>query len=84
VRTGASIGANATIVCGTEVGAWSIIGAGAVIVKDVPAHALMIGVPAIRYAWVCECGKTLPDSLECPDCKRAYREIGEGLIEKDA
>lgn len=59
VRTGASIGANATIVCGHEVGAWALIGAGAVVTTDVPAHALMLGVPARRKGWACECGRVL-------------------------
>ncbi|MCL1797540.1 MAG: N-acetyltransferase [Eggerthellaceae bacterium] len=81
VRTGASIGANATIVCGTEIGNWAIIGAGAVVVKDVPAHALMLGVPAKKCGWVCECGETLPASLRCDACGRAYREVEKGLVE---
>ena len=59
VRTGASIGANATIVCRHEIGAWSMVGAGAVVTTDVPAHALMIGVPARQAGWVCECGTIL-------------------------
>lgn len=59
VRTGASIGANATIVCGHEIGEWAMIGAGAVVVTDVPAHALMLGVPARQAGWVCECGTAL-------------------------
>ncbi|MCL1799560.1 MAG: acetyltransferase [Eggerthellaceae bacterium] len=83
VRTGASIGANATIVCGTEIGKWAIIGAGAVVVKDVPAYALMLGVPAQRRGWVCECGTTLPASLRCDFCNREYQETEKGLVEFD-
>ena len=83
VHTGASIGANATIVCGVEIGAWSMIGAGAVITKDVPAYALMLGVPAIRQGWVCECGKTLPMSLQCNLCIQKYRKTERGLEKID-
>lgn len=60
IKTGASIGANATIVCGVVVGAWSMIAAGAVVTRDVPAHALVVGQPARRIGWVCACGKRLP------------------------
>src|SRR5947208_3259137 len=59
VRRGASIGANATIVCGATIGAYAFIGAGAVVTKDVPAYALMTGVPARRTGWICECGEKL-------------------------
>lgn len=79
VRRGASIGANATIVCGHEVGAWAMIGAGAVVTSDVLAHALMLGVPARRVDWVCECGQRLRGKLWCARCGRAYRETEAGL-----
>lgn len=81
VRTGASIGANATIVCGHTVGTWALIGAGAVVTSDVPDHALMLGVPARRVGWACECGTPLPKSLECPRCDRKYEEAESGLVE---
>lgn len=81
VRTGASIGANATVVCGHEIGEWAMVGAGAVVTSDVPAHALMLGVPARRKGWVCECGAVLPGSLECAECGRRYVEDGKGLKE---
>ena len=83
VHTGASIGANATVVCGTEIGAWAIIGAGAVVTKDVPAFALMLGVPARQQGWVCECGKTLPASLQCDECGRRYQEEEGRLVKVD-
>lgn len=79
VKTGASIGANATIVCGHTVGAWAMIGAGAVVTTDVPAHALMLGVPARRIDWVCECGERLHGEMTCSHCGRKYKETAEGL-----
>ncbi len=82
IKQGASIGANATIVCGHTVGEWALIGAGAVVVSDVPAHALMLGVPAKRKGWVCECGELLKLSLQCRSCRRKYLESNNGLIEE--
>lgn len=81
IRRGASIGANATIVCGHTVGKWAMIGAGAVVVTDVPDHALMQGVPAIRKGWACECGAILKNGLRCGNCGRAYIETDEALEE---
>ena len=79
VEEGASIGANATVLCGTRIGRWALIGAGSVVTGDVPAHALMTGVPARRTGWVCECGAKLDEYLSCPTCGRKYRESSEGL-----
>src|SRR3954465_12241569 len=62
VRRGASIGANATIICGTTLGEYAFVGAGSVVAKDVPAFALVVGVPARRIGWMCQCGERLPDS----------------------
>lgn len=81
VRRGASIGANATIVCGVELGEYCFIGAGAVVASDVKAHALMAGVPARRTGWVCRCGVKLPETLVCPACASSYREAPDGLVE---
>ena len=81
LRTGASVGANATIVCGHTVGRWALIGAGAVVASDVPDHALMLGVPARRRGWVCECGEILPEELACAKCGRKYTQGPEGLQE---
>jgi UDP-2-acetamido-3-amino-2,3-dideoxy-glucuronate N-acetyltransferase len=61
VQQGASIGANATIICGVTIGEYAFIGAGAVVRTDVPARALMVGVPAKRIGWMCDCGERLPD-----------------------
>lgn len=80
VHTGASIGANATIVCGHELGEWCMIAAGAVVTQDVPAHALMAGVPAHQIGWVCECGQVLAEDLSCPDCARKYRKSGNTIL----
>lgn len=81
VGEGASIGANATIVCGHTIGKWALIGAGAVVTSNVPAHALMLGVPARRKGWACECGELLPETLVCENCGRKYKETKNGLEE---
>lgn len=74
VKEGASIGANATIVCGHTIGRHALIAAGAVVACDVPDYALMIGVPAKRMGWVCECGEQLKDGLRCTACNKGYIE----------
>ena len=78
VGAGASIGANATIVCGVTIGRAAMVGAGSVVIRDVPAHALVVGNPARRIGWVCSCGSRLPESLMCDDCGRAYRDGPDG------
>lgn len=80
VREGASIGANATIVCGHVIGRNALIAAGAVVTRDVPDHALMAGVPARRIGWACECGGVLDARLVCPACARRYRSEGPERI----
>ncbi len=72
VKNGASIGANATIVCGNTIGEWAMIASGAVVTKDVPPYALMAGVPARQIGWVCECGKPFKESFNCDECGRKY------------
>jgi len=81
IKHGASIGANATVVCGNTIGEWAMIAAGAVVTSDVPNHALMMGVPARIRGWVCECGDVLSDDLVCNRCGRTYKEVPEGLEE---
>lgn len=81
VRRGATIGANATIVCGVELGAYCLIGAGAVVTRDVPAYALMAGVPARRIGWVSRTGEILDDTLTCPRTGETYRLDAAGMLE---
>ena len=82
VRRGATIGANATIVCGHVVGQYAFIAAGAVVTADVPAFALMAGVPARRIGWVSHDGERLGPDLACPRSGRRYREAGPDRIEE--
>ena len=82
VREGATIGANATVVCGNDVGAWAFVAAGAVVVRPVLRHALVAGNPARRAGWVCRCAETLSASLECGKCGRAYDRADGGLVSK--
>src|SRR5262249_23112807 len=79
VKRGASLGANCTIVCGTTIGEFAFIGAGAVVTRDVPNYALMLGVPAERAGWMCSCGLRLPEgnSPKCSACGRSYSVQGD-------
>ena len=81
VRRGATIGANATIVCGITLGEYAFIGAGAVVATDVADYALMVGVPARRIGWMCQCGERLPDSGEgtCAKCGSTYEPTAGGI-----
>ena len=75
IGRGATIGANATVVCGHTVGAYAFVGAGAVVTADVAPHALVFGTPARAHGWVCRCGERLPDALAptCSRCGDRYR-----------
>jgi len=79
IRTGASIGANATIVCGTTVGRYAMVGAGAVVTRDVPDFALVVGAPARRIGWVSRSGDRLDGSLVCPRTGERYSLDGGKL-----
>ena len=81
VGRGATIGANATIICGVTLGEYAFIGAGSVITKSVPPYALMVGVPARRIGWMCQCGERLSDKKpgECKVCGTKYELDGNKL-----
>ncbi len=81
IGEGASIGANATIVCGHSIGSNAFIAAGSVVTKDVPAHAIMMGNPAKQRGWACECGEKLNEDLSCSKCGRRYVQGANGLEE---
>jgi len=79
IKKGATIGANATIVCGVTIGRYAFIGAGAVINKNVPDHALVAGNPGKGIGWACECGEKLDDKLKCTVCGKVYQKDEKGL-----
>jgi UDP-2-acetamido-2-deoxy-ribo-hexuluronate aminotransferase len=72
VKKGASLGANCTIVCGVTIGQYAFVGAGAVVTKDVPNHALVVGNPARQTGWMCECGEKINEDMVCSVCKKDY------------
>lgn len=80
VRRGATIGANATVVCGVTIGEYAMIGAGAVVTRDIADHALVVGAPARRIGWVSRSGDRLTDVLVCPRTGETYRESQTGLV----
>lgn len=85
IHRGASIGANATIVCGIEIGRYAFVAAGAVLAKNAPDYALMMGVPAARHGWMSRHGHKLPKPDEngimmCPESGFRYREIEPGMV----
>ena len=85
VRRGASLGANCTVVCGHSIGAFAFVGAGAVVTRDVPDYALIVGNPGRIAGWMCACGVKLasgamaPATAECAACHSKYRAAGNGL-----
>jgi len=79
VKKGATLGANCTIICGNCIGKFAFIGAGAVVDKDVSDYALMVGNPAKRIGWTCECGERLDKNLKCPGCRKHYSKFKEGI-----
>lgn len=86
VKKGASIGANATIVCGHDIGRYAFVGAGSVVTKNVPDYAMVYGIPARIRGWVCQCGVQLVEDgagqLRCPHCGKIYAISGEQVEER--
>jgi UDP-2-acetamido-3-amino-2,3-dideoxy-glucuronate N-acetyltransferase len=82
IRRGATIGANATIVCGHTIGEYAFVGAGAVVTKDVISQSLVIGNPARHAGWVCRCGERLEANLQCAGCGTRYKKTKSGITEK--
>ena len=80
IKHGATLGANSTIVCGNTVGRYAFIGAGAVVNKNIPDHALVVGNPGRQIGWVCKCGERLADDLTCLACGSAYNQTDDGLM----
>ena len=85
IRNNATIGANATIVCGITIGRYAFIGAGTVVIRSVPDFALVVGNPARKIGWMCVCARRIPmtegqDVLTCPHCQRDYRPGESGLV----
>lgn len=79
VRRGATIGANATIVCGTTIGRYAFVGAGAVVTRDIPDYALVVGNPACQTGWVCSCGVKINADLQCPACGLRFEKQGNAI-----
>jgi UDP-2-acetamido-3-amino-2,3-dideoxy-glucuronate N-acetyltransferase len=92
IRSNSTIGANATIVCGTTVGRYAFIGAGTVVIRRVPDFALLVGNPARQIGWMCVCAEKLPlpasaplnSIVACAHCSRSFRLAAEGLVPDDA
>ena len=83
VKEGASIGANSTIICGNTIGRWALVGAGAVVTKDVPDYGLVLGMPARLVGWVCECGNKIEfqdNEATCQKCPKKYRKKENSVV----
>lgn len=83
VGRGASLGGQCVVVCGHNIGEYALVGSGAVVCHDVPAHAIVVGNPARQIGWACRCGEKLPESLVCGLCGRKYEPSGAGLTETE-
>ena len=83
VKKGATIGANATIICGNSIGRYAMVGAGSVVTKDVPDYTLVVGNPARLLGYVCECGCRLDEALKCSACGKEYIAKDGGMEQKN-
>jgi UDP-2-acetamido-3-amino-2,3-dideoxy-glucuronate N-acetyltransferase len=83
VKKGATIGANATIVCGVTLGRYSFIGASTIVNKNVPDYAIVVGNPARQIGWACECGERLTENLDCLSCGKQFEKKNGGLEPAD-
>jgi len=80
VKKGATIGANATVMCGLTIGTYAVVGAGAVVTKNVPDHAIVIGNPARQAGYACRCGRKLSHALKCA-CGASYQMINNTIVD---
>lgn len=81
VQYGASIGAQAVVICGVTIGRHALVGSGSVVTADVPDYALVVGNPARQIGWVCECGQRLSNDFACAACGKRYEQSGNKLKE---
>jgi acetyltransferase-like isoleucine patch superfamily enzyme len=84
VAHGAAIGSRTVVLPGIRIGRWALVGAGSVVTRDVPDHALVAGNPAKQLGWACACGEKLSDALACTSCGRAYKAAASALIQLPA
>src|SRR5690606_23245308 len=84
VEQGAAVGSRAVVLPGIRIGRWALVGAGAVVTRDVPPHGLVAGNPAQQVGWVCACATKLDDALRCPRCGRTYKHTADGLEQQAA
>jgi UDP-2-acetamido-3-amino-2,3-dideoxy-glucuronate N-acetyltransferase len=82
VKKGTTLGANCTIVCGVTIGRYAFVGAGTVVTRNIPDHALVVGNPARDIGLLCECGEKLDANLKCPACSGVYQRAIDGIITK--
>lgn len=82
VGRGASLGAQCVVVCGHNIGEYALIGSGAVVASDIPAHGLAVGNPARVIGWACRCGERIGSDMECEKCGRRYEQDGHGGLQE--
>ena len=82
LKKGATIGANATVICGNTIGKFALVGAGTVVTRDIKDYEVVVGNPQRHLGYACECGERLPEDLKCLICHREYEMINDKLKEK--